>query len=233
MKKNLVVLGFCLVALIIVGVAIGRLVYTNTQIQQEQIKRAATLLASSERTAPTISPNTLEEIYSANSEPIETPIPIYGNFLIGVPKIDLNWEVRYLEEDEVIEGNWGIPKNILDGDKPVLYPKMVSTEIMYPELVYPGETGVTAIAGHRDIYGAPFKRLDELELGDDIFIYLLDGEIIYYTIHYTVESVIEIDPSSSLIYEPQTEGEEELRLISCLVGSTRNRIVIYAIRSEY
>ncbi|PKQ10353.1 MAG: hypothetical protein CVT69_00135 [Actinobacteria bacterium HGW-Actinobacteria-9] len=35
----------------------------------------------------------------------------------------------------------------------------------------PGQTGNVGIAGHRTTYGAPFRRLDELKLGDTIDLY--------------------------------------------------------------
>jgi LPXTG-site transpeptidase (sortase) family protein len=41
--------------------------------------------------------------------------------------------------------------------------------IQYTDL--PGQTGNVGIAGHRTTYGAPFRRLDELTVGDTINLY--------------------------------------------------------------
>jgi len=38
----------------------------------------------------------------------------------------------------------------------------------YPDTPLPGELGNAAIAGHRTTYGEPFRKLDELEVGDEI-----------------------------------------------------------------
>jgi len=36
--------------------------------------------------------------------------------------------------------------------------------------VLPGENGTVGIAGHRTTYGAPFRRIDELDRGDKIVV---------------------------------------------------------------
>ena len=40
----------------------------------------------------------------------------------------------------------------------------------YPDTPLPGTVGNVGIAGHRTTYGRPFNRLDELEVGDEIWL---------------------------------------------------------------
>ena len=49
----------------------------------------------------------------------------------------------------------------------------------YPETPLPGEPGTTAIAGHRTTYGAPFRKIDQLERGEPIIIDMPDGRFVY------------------------------------------------------
>lgn len=184
---------------------------SNAETKTLQIREVQTFLSPTVTTIPN------------NAEKREK-----SNFLLSIPKIDLSWEVRYLKENEVIEENWGIPPEILDDWGTVHYPRMDNSSVLYPKLVYPGEVGVTAIAGHRDISESPFLRLDELEAGDNIYIHLAGGEVI----RYIVVASIEIDPNESQVFVPQTKGEE-LRLTTCPIGSTKKRFVVYALRVEY
>jgi len=49
----------------------------------------------------------------------------------------------------------------------------------YPSTPLPGETGTTAIAGHRTTYGAPFRRLDDVSKGDRVTVDMPYGRFIY------------------------------------------------------
>lgn len=49
----------------------------------------------------------------------------------------------------------------------------------YPKTPLPGQFGNSAIAGHRTTYGAPFNRLDELDIGDKIVIKTLTNTFTY------------------------------------------------------
>jgi sortase A len=49
----------------------------------------------------------------------------------------------------------------------------------YPETPLPGERGTVAIAGHRTTYGAPFRRIDQLERGDRIELRMPYGRFVY------------------------------------------------------
>jgi sortase A len=49
----------------------------------------------------------------------------------------------------------------------------------YPDTSLPGERGTVAIAGHRTTYGAPFRRVDDLERGDRIELAMPYGRFTY------------------------------------------------------
>lgn len=42
----------------------------------------------------------------------------------------------------------------------------------YPYSALPKEPGTVAVAGHRATYGAPFRRLDDLDRGDRVSLEL-------------------------------------------------------------
>jgi sortase A len=49
----------------------------------------------------------------------------------------------------------------------------------YPDTPLPGDRGTTAIAGHRTTYGAPFRRIDELQRGQKIAVDMPYGRYVY------------------------------------------------------
>jgi sortase A len=49
----------------------------------------------------------------------------------------------------------------------------------YPDTPLPGQRGTVAIAGHRTTYGAPFRRVDDLEQGDRIELAMPYGRFTY------------------------------------------------------
>jgi sortase A len=49
----------------------------------------------------------------------------------------------------------------------------------YPSTPLPGERGTTAIAGHRTTYGAPFRRIDQVERGDRVIVDMAYGRFLY------------------------------------------------------
>src|SRR5438067_214094 len=57
---------------------------------------------------------------------------------------------------------------------------------IYPETVFPGIPGTTAIAGHRTTYLAPFRHVDALHRGNRI---LLDAPYAHFTYTITGKAV--------------------------------------------
>ena len=73
---------------------------------------------------------------------------------------------------------------------------------------FPGQGETIGIAGHRTTYLAPFRRLDELELGDEIIL-----EMPYATFIYEVEDTEIVDPSFVEIV--RNVDHERLVLTAC------------------
>jgi sortase A len=92
----------------------------------------------------------------------------------------------------------------------------------YPETPLPGIRGTVAIAGHRTTYGAPFRDLDKLEVGDTI-----DVEMPYGHFIYRVEREQIVDPSATWV--TRRVGHDRLVLTACHPKySAAQRIVIFA-----
>jgi LPXTG-site transpeptidase (sortase) family protein len=72
----------------------------------------------------------------------------------------------------------------------------------------PGMGGNFAIAGDRVLYTVPLLRIDKLQVGDPINIYMP-----YATFRYQVESITTVDPSEVQILDPK--GYESVTMISC------------------
>ena len=90
----------------------------------------------------------------------------------------------------------------------------------YPETPLPGQEGNAAIAGHRTTYGAPFNRLDELKLGDEIIVTTVQGEFTY-----EVQETLIVAPTEVQVLEDK--GDDRLTLTACHPKySARQRIVV-------
>jgi len=96
---------------------------------------------------------------------------------------------------------------------------------------YPGNPGNTVINGHRDIQGAVFRHLDEVEVGDAISLYV--GETPY---PYVVTDVLVV-PETFASARQRAENlrligympEERLTLITCTpVGLATHRLLVIA-----
>ena len=90
-----------------------------------------------------------------------------------------------------------------------------------PNTPLPGSIGNSAIAGHRTTYGAPFSRLDELELGDLIQITTKAGYFEYEVTRSRVVAPTQVDVVRN------TPGVATLTLITChpRFSSTKRLIV--------
>jgi sortase A len=49
----------------------------------------------------------------------------------------------------------------------------------YPDTPLPGDSGTTAIAGHRTTYGAPFRHIDEVQHGEPVIVDMPDARLVY------------------------------------------------------
>jgi sortase A len=92
----------------------------------------------------------------------------------------------------------------------------------YPETSLPGERGTVAIAGHRTTYGAPFRRLDGLDPGDEIEIVMPYGRFSYQVEHTRI-----VPPSA--IWVTRRVGYDRLVLSACHpLYSAAQRIIVFA-----
>ena len=91
----------------------------------------------------------------------------------------------------------------------------------YLQTNLPGSGGNVGIAGHRTTYGAPFSRLDLLEVGDQIF--LNSGGNKY---HYEIDEKLIVDANEGE-YVLYNRGDDRLTLTTCHPKySARQRLVI-------
>lgn len=92
----------------------------------------------------------------------------------------------------------------------------------YPATPLPGGRGTSAIAGHRTTYGAPFRRIDQLEAGQRI---VLDTPAHRYV--YRVEKTEIVDDSDLSVLD--SVGHRRLLLSACHpLYSAEQRIIAYA-----
>lgn len=92
----------------------------------------------------------------------------------------------------------------------------------YPDTPLPGQHGTSAIAGHRTTYGAPFRKLDQLEKGDRIL-----AELPYGTFVYRIDRTQIVDDSA--LWVTKGVGHDQLVLTACHpLYSAAQRIVAFA-----
>lgn len=91
----------------------------------------------------------------------------------------------------------------------------------YSETPMPGQSGNVALAGHRTTYGAPFNRIDELAVGDEIVVTTIQGRF-----RYRVAEKFVVDPSQVEVLQP-VPGRNTLTLTSCHPKySARQRLIV-------
>jgi sortase A len=78
----------------------------------------------------------------------------------------------------------------------------------YPDTAFPGQGKTIGIAGHRTTYLAPFRKINEIEDGDEIEL-----DMPYGTFTYTVQKHEVVDPSDVQIVD--NVGYERLVLTAC------------------
>jgi sortase A len=93
---------------------------------------------------------------------------------------------------------------------------------IYDDVPFPGAPGTTAIAGHRTTYLAPFRRIDQLDRGDEVVV-----EMPYGRFTYEVEKTRIVAPTEvSVIHRVQYD---RLVLSACHpLYSAAQRIVVFA-----
>jgi len=93
---------------------------------------------------------------------------------------------------------------------------------IYDDVPFPGAPGTTAIAGHRTTYGAPFRKIDELERGDVIVVVMPYGRFTYEVQKTMIVSPTRVDVIHRVKYD-------RLVLSACHpLYSAAKRIVVFA-----
>lgn len=92
----------------------------------------------------------------------------------------------------------------------------------YGDTTLPGQGGTFAVAGHRTTYGAPFRKLDKLDPGEQVVATMPYGRFTY-----EVEKTRIVDPSD--VGVTRRVGHERLVLTACHpLYSAEERIVVFA-----
>jgi len=92
----------------------------------------------------------------------------------------------------------------------------------YPGTPLPGQTGNSAIAGHRTTYGAPFYNFDELAENDLIYVTTEQGSF-----QYRVVETLVVSPDDVWVLDPTTDNR--LTLTTCHPRfSARERLIVIA-----
>jgi sortase A len=90
----------------------------------------------------------------------------------------------------------------------------------YPETPLPGEQGNAALAGHRTMFGHPFRRLNELKRGDTIETWTTKSHAVYQVV-----KIARVDPGNVGVIAP-SKGRT-ITLTTCNpVGSARERLIV-------
>jgi sortase A len=95
-----------------------------------------------------------------------------------------------------------------------------------PGTALPGEAGNCVIAGHRNVYGSPFGKLDVLFPGSEIRLETPEESFRYLV----VSTFTAADNDQSVIAQP-TDGSSKLTLITCTTPKTMYRVIITAVRT--
>lgn len=92
----------------------------------------------------------------------------------------------------------------------------------FSETSLPGQGGTFAVAGHRTTYGAPFRKLDKLDRGEEVVAAMPYGRFTY-----EVEKTRIVKPSD--VWVTRKIGRERLVLTACHpLYSADERIVVFA-----
>ncbi len=92
----------------------------------------------------------------------------------------------------------------------------------YPATPLPGQRGTVAIAGHRTTYGAPFRRVDQLERGDRIELRMPYGRFVYRVERTRIVPPTEVSVTDRVAYD-------RLVLSACHpLYSAAQRIIVFA-----
>lgn len=165
---------------------------------RNQFDRALASAASpppSSSTSTTLPRGLVQELAAGDAPGEGQPVA-----LVEIPKLDL--------QKVVVEGTGEADLRLGPGH--------------YSGTPLPGQSGNSAIAGHRTTYGAPFYNLDKLSEGDEILTTTLQGRFVYRVIKSEV-----VSPSDNSVLGPT--NTPTLTLTTCNPRySASQRLVVQA-----
>ena len=146
--------------------------------------------------------NTVErDLGNPKPDPAEISVENFFPLKITIPKIEIEWIVNEGTDLKTLKKG---PGHII-------------------ETVLPGDIGRCVISGHRTTYGAPFNKIDLLEIGDLIYLETKNG----FLFTYSVTGTQVVRPED--VYILKSTIKKELLLTSCEPKfSGAKRIVIFA-----
>lgn len=151
---------------------------------------------------------------AASTEPASTEAPSAS--VVELPPLDLGDVLGKIEIPSI-----GVEDMIVAGVRQSDLDEGVGH---YPYTPLPGETGNSAIAGHRTTHGQPFFDLDKLAPGDEIVVTTLAGRFVYSV---TDSKVVDPNDFTVLLGDP---AESKLTLTTCHPRySQKKRLVIAAV----
>lgn len=90
----------------------------------------------------------------------------------------------------------------------------------WPETPFPGQGGNFVVSGHRTTYGAPFRKLNKVEVGDEIDLVFPYGVARYAVTRVVIVLPTEVEAVAQL-------GREQVSLAACHpIYSAKQRIVV-------
>ncbi|MCM3658189.1 class E sortase [Agromyces mediolanus] len=105
----------------------------------------------------------------------------------------------------------------------------------YPETQMPGEVGNFAIAAHRSAYGGGMHEIEQLQLGDGIFIQTKDGWYTYRFRDFEYVTPDAVEVLAPVPHRPELQPSERLiTLTTCNpLYSTAERLIAYGVLESW
>lgn len=210
MSKQLLrnLLGFLMVAGIFVALwPLGQSVYANWNQQQlraqwENQKQEFSAKKQKTNSSSLASPN--GKVAGAKNSP---PKPEWPQTRLLIPDADV---------DVVVLDGWD------DGT-------LQKAPGHWPNSALPGQKGNIAIAGHRNVYGSPFYKVDALQPGAPIELRTPDETFLYRVVEVKVAA-----DSDMTVLQPSSDPQMPplLTLVTCTIPRTSTRIIVSAALEE-
>jgi len=224
-RRRVSVLGVVGELLITAGVVVllflGWQVWWNDLVLAGQQSSAASKLSESLRQAPSAEPSATPEPTAADyGEPAVSAVAPEGQAfaVMYVPRFGEGTQRTIAS---------GVGTNVLNSN--------VLGVGHYPQTQAPGEVGNFAIASHRSAYGGGMHKLNELQLGDPIYIQTAEGWYTYRFRDYEYVQDTAIDVLAPVPRHPDASPTDRMiTLTTCNpLYSTAERIVAYGVLESW